>query len=118
MIQFLGILKNPLFKLVANKTIGAIQHKLDKDKIIKAKEIEAAEKISVEQIRQQEHSWKDEWITLVFTVLFIAHFIPVLQPAMERGWQILGSVNDYYWIIILTIVGGSFGTRLLPNKKK
>jgi len=118
MIQFLGILKNPLFKLVADKTMGAINHKLEKDKIIKAKEIDAAKSVSIEQIRQQENSWKDEWITLVFTLLFVGHFIPVLQPAFDRGWEILSSANDYFWIIVLTIVGGSFGTRLLPNKKK
>jgi hypothetical protein len=50
MIQFLGLLKNPLTKIIAEKTFGAIQHKLDKDKIIKAKEIEAVKTVSVEQI--------------------------------------------------------------------
>lgn len=118
MIQFLGILKNPLFKLVADKTMGAINHKLEKDKIIKSKEIDAAKSVSIEQIRQQDNSLKDEWITLVFTLLFIGHFIPAFQPAFDRGWEILSSANDYFWIIVLTIVGGSFGTRLLPNKKK
>ena len=61
MLNFLvPILKNPLTRIVANKTIGAIQHKLEKDKIIKAKEIEAVKTVSVEQIRQQQHSIKDE----------------------------------------------------------
>ena len=118
MIQFLGILKNPLFKLVADKTMGAINHKLEKDKIIKAKEIDAAKSVSIEQIKQQENSWKDEWITVIFTLLFVGHFIPDFQPHFDRAWQILSSANDYFWIIVLTIVGGSFGTRLLPNKKK
>ena len=35
MIQFLGFLKNPIFKFAAEKTMGAINHKLQKDKIIK-----------------------------------------------------------------------------------
>ena len=117
MLPFLSLLKNPLVKIVADKTIGAIQHKLEKDKIIKAKEIEAVKTVSVEQIRQQEHSWKDEWITVIFTLLLVGHFVPVLQPAFDRGWQILSSANDYFWIIILTIVGGSFGSKLLPTKK-
>ena len=34
-----GLLNNPITKLVAEKTIGAVQHKMEKDKIIKAKEI-------------------------------------------------------------------------------
>ena len=118
MIHLLGFLKNPLFKLVADKTIGAISHKLEKDKIIKAKVIEAAKTVSVEQIKQQEHSLKDEWLTLVFSGIIICHFIPALQPAMSTGWDILTKANDYFWIIILTIVGGSFGMNLTNKMKK
>ena len=38
MIHLLGLLKNPLFRMIGSKTIGMISHKLEKDKIIKAKE--------------------------------------------------------------------------------
>ena len=118
MIHLLGLFKNPLFRMIGSKTIGMISHKLEKDKIIKAKEIEAAKTISVEQIRQQEHSLKDEWIVLVFLTLTICHFIPALQPTMERGWEILKNASDYYWIILLTIVGGSFGVNTIRKFKK
>ena len=73
MIHLLGLLKNPLFKFAAEKTVGAITHKLEKDKIIKAKEIEAASSISVEQIKQQENSFKDEWLVIFFTILMACH---------------------------------------------
>ena len=40
MLNFiLPILKNPLTRIVADKTIGAIQHKMEKNIIIRAKEI-------------------------------------------------------------------------------
>ncbi len=104
--------------MIGSKTIGLISHKLEKDKIIKAKEIEAAKTISVEQIRQQQHSWKDEWIVLVFTIIFIFHFIPFFQPTMQKGWEILASASDYWWFIILTIVGGSFGVSTIKKFKK
>ena len=56
-----------------------------------------------------------------FSLIFIGHFVPILQDAMERGWQILGTANDYFWIVILTIVGGSFGssgiTKFIKKKK-
>ena len=109
MIPFLGLLKNPLFRLVANKTIGAISHKLKKDEIVKQKELDAASQISIEQIRQQENCFKDEWLVIFFTVL---------QPTMERGWEILKNASDYYWIILLTIVGGSFGVNTIRKFKK
>ena len=127
MIHLLGLLKNPFVKIIAEKTVGAITHKLEKDKIIKAKEIEAATKVDVakigvqlEQVRQQDNSLKDEWLVIVFSLIFLAHFIPALQDAMERGWLILGTANDYFWIVILTIVGGSFGSSSITKfiKKK
>ena len=86
MIQFLGFLKNPLVKFVANKTMGAITHKLEKDKIIKAKELEAANNLDVkkvevqlEQVRQQQNSWKDEWLVLFFSIIFIL-FNKLIKP--------------------------------------
>lgn len=115
MIQFLSLLKNPFVKIIADKTVGAITHKLEKDKIIKAKEIEAVKTVSVEQIRQQENSFKDEWLVVVFSLVFMAHFVPQFQETMLRGWEILEYASDYFWIIILTIVGASFGVNTVKK---
>ena len=35
--MWLALLKNPLTKIIAEKTFGAIQHKLQKDKIVRMK---------------------------------------------------------------------------------
>ena len=120
-----GLLNNPVAKLITEKTVGAISHKLEKDKIIKAKEIEAAAKVDVakigvqmEQVRQTANSWKDEWLVLFFSAVFLMHFLPWTQGYMITGWEILQSANDYFWIIILTIVGGSFGVTTLNKFKK
>ena len=122
MLPFLGILKNPIFRLVADKTIGAISHKLEKDKIIKAKEIEATTKLDIakvgvqlEQVKQQQNSWKDEYLVLFYTLIFGMHFTPWTQPWMDRGWQILGQADPMFWYIILTIVGASFGVTTLKK---
>ena len=120
-----GLLNNPVAKLITEKTVGAISHKLEKDKIIKAKEIEAAAKVDVanigvqmEQGRQTANSWKDEWLVLFFSAIFLMHFLPWTQGYMITGWEILQSANDYFWIILLTIVGGSFGVNTLSKFKK
>ena len=120
-----GLLNNPITKLKTEKTVGAISHKLEKDKIIKAKEIEAAAKVDVakigvqmEQVRQTANSWKDEWLVLFFSAIFLMHFLPWTQGYMITGWEILQSANDYFWIILLTIVGGSFGVNTLSKFKK
>ena len=121
MLNFvLPLLKNLLTKLVAEKTIGAVTHKLKKDAIIREKEIENARNVDLQNIKSGDNSLKDEWLVIVFSLIFIAHFVPQLQDSMERGWQILEFASDYFWIIILTIVGGSFGssgiTKFLKRK--
>jgi hypothetical protein len=125
MIHLLGLLKNPFVKIIAEKTVGAITHKLEKDKIIKAKELEAANNVDVakigvqlEQVRQQDNSLKDEWLVVFFTVLMACHFIPYTQDAMQRGWEILEFADPMFWYIILTIVGASFGVTTMNKIKK
>lgn len=120
-----SLLGNPVAKLITEKTVGAITHKLEKDKIIKAKEIEAAKEVDIakisvqlEQVKQTANSWKDEWLVLFFSAIFLMHFLPWTQGFMITGWEILQSANDYFWIIILTIVGGSFGVTTLSKFKK
>ena len=118
--MWFALLKNPLTKLIAEKTIGAVTHKLKKDAIIKQKELDHVQSVDVQSLKSSDNSLKDEWLVIVFSLIFVAHFIPVLQEAMLRGWEILELASDYFWIIILTIVGGSFGssgiTKFLKKK--
>jgi len=115
---WLKLLNNPLTKIIADKTIGAISHKLKKDAIVKQKELDAASQISIEQIKQQEHSWKDEWLVVFFTILMACHFVPWTQDTMQRGWEILEYADPMFWYIILTIVGASFGVTTMNKIKK
>ena len=119
--MWLALLKNPLTKLVAEKTFGAIQHKLKKDAVLRQKELDHANSVDIQSLKSSDSSLKDEWLVIVFSLIFIGHFVPIFQDAMERGWEILGTANDYFWIVILTIVGGSFGssgiTKFIKKKK-
>ena len=119
MLNFiLPILKNPLTRIVADKTIGAIQHKMEKNKIIRAKEIEAEKSVSIEQIKQQEHSIKDEILTLLISAIFIFTFLPFSQPYMMKGFEILKSAPTEFWWAVLIVFSGSFGMSTLKNIKK
>lgn len=98
MLNFiLPVLKNPLTRMIGQKVIGGIQHKIEKDKIIKAKEIEAIKTVNVEQIKASTTSWKDEYLVVIFGLVFVANFVPQLQDYMERGWQILESADPLFW---------------------
>jgi hypothetical protein len=119
MLNFiLPILKNPLARLIGQKVIGGIQNKIEKDKIIKSKEIEAAQNISIAQINQQEHSIKDELLTILICLIFVGVFIPFTQPAMTKGFEILKSAPTEFWWAVLIVFSGSFGMSTLKNIKK
>jgi len=118
--MWFALLKNPLTKLIAEKTIGAVTHKLKKDAILKQKELDHVQNVDVQSLKSSDNSLKDEWLVIVFSLIFVAHFVGPLQEYMLRGWEILELASDYFWIIILTIVGGSFGssgiTKFLKKK--
>jgi len=118
MLNFiLPVLKNPLTRMIGQKVIGGIQHKIEKDKIIKAREIEAVKTVSVEQIRQQEHSIKDELLTILICLIFVFTFVPYTQPAMMTGFEILKSAPTEFWWAVLIVFSGSFGMSTLKNIK-
>lgn len=116
-----GLLKNPIVDLVVSKTTGAIEHKMEKDKIIRAKEIEGATKIDIAHINAQKDSIKDEIVVCVFLGLLIMHFIPYTQPHMEKGWEILKSADPMFWIMISIVVSASMGVtglnKIISKKK-
>jgi hypothetical protein len=109
--MWFALLKNPLTKLIAEKTIGAVTHKLKKNAILKQKELDHINTVDIQSLKSSDNSLKDEWLVIVFSLIFVA---------MMRGWEILELASDYFWIIILTIVGGSFGssgiTKFLKKK--
>lgn len=104
-----GLLNNPVTKLIGEKTLGAINHKIQKDKIIRAKEIEGATTVDVALINAQKDSIKDEVVTITFMLILVCHFIPYTQPYMARGWEILKNADPMFWIIISIIVSASMG---------
>ena len=61
-------------RIIADKTVGAIQHKLEKDKIIKAKEIEAIKTVNVEQIKASTTSMERRIFSCDFWFIFCCKF--------------------------------------------
>ena len=79
--MWFALLKNPLTKIIAEKTFGAIKHKLEKDKIVRQKELDHVANTDVQSLKSSESSLKDEYLVIVFSLIFLAHFIPSLQEA-------------------------------------
>ena len=110
MLNFLlPILKNPLTRIIGQKVIGGIQHKIEKDKIIKAREIEAAKTVDVANIKASSNSWRDELLTILISGILLCCFLPQTQPTMIKGFEIMQQAPKEFWWAVLIVFSGSFG---------
>ena len=65
-------------------------------------------------------SWKDEWLTILFSVPLILAFVPNGEAIVMRGFEVLEKMPDWYQYTLSVIVAASFGVRSvigLMNKK-
>lgn len=65
-------------------------------------------------------SWKDEWLTLLFSVPLVLAFFPQGEVIVMRGFEVLEQMPDWYQYTLSVIVAASFGVRSvigLMNKR-
>ena len=58
------------------------------------------------------HSWKDEWLTILFSIPLILAFCGDWgRQIVSEGFAALEAMPQYYQYTLGTIVAASFGTR-------
>ena len=63
-------------------------------------------------------SWKDEWLTLLFSVPLVMAFVPSAVPYVIEGFKALETMPEWYRVYLGVIMAASFGVRQLVNFKK
>lgn len=63
------------------------------------------------QAQNSATSWKDEWLTILFSIPLIFAFIPPLVPVVYDGFAALAFMPDWYVTTLGVIVAASFGVR-------
>lgn len=58
-------------------------------------------------LKNRDKTIMDEVIILFFLGLFVCHFIPAIQPYMQKGWQAM-EYNGAPWYFEFVIVGLPF----------
>lgn len=61
--------------------------------------------------RSSAQSWKDEWLTILFSIPLVLAFIPDAVPYVRQGFEVLGTMPDWYQYGLSVIVAASFGVR-------
>jgi len=56
-------------------------------------------------------SWKDEWLTILFSIPLILCFFPDTVVYVEQGFAALEVMPDWYQYTLSVIVAASFGVR-------
>ena len=76
----------------------------------------------LEAIRSAQHSWKDEWLTVLFSVPLILSFcVEWGRERVAEGFAALNAMPDWYQVSLGAIVAASFGIRSVSKffgKKK
>lgn len=65
----------------------------------------------LEAIKGSQNSWKDEWLTILFSIPMILAFIPGMEGIVEQGFTQLESMPEWYQYSLGIIVAASFGIR-------
>ena len=122
-----NMLIGPIANIVGDTVKGFVETKkakadlkLTEIKATKAlKEQQIAGKISWEAsaVDQMKGSWKDEFVLLALMIPAISAFIPFMQPHIERGFQILESLPEYYTHLLYLACSVSLGVRAAPGIK-
>jgi hypothetical protein len=86
------------------------------------KQAESAADWEAAMARNSGRSWKDEWLTLLFSIPLIMCFIPSMVPYVQDGFTVLKTMPDFYQYTLSVIVAASFGVRsvigIMDNKKR
>ena len=106
MLPLLGLI-GPVFSAIGNIAKGYFEHKMAK--VEANRQVELAE-ISA-QVETQQGSWKDEWVTVVFTVPLVLGMFGWTAP-IEKLFAIMALAPGWYQTVISIIVTGSFGMSL------
>jgi len=121
------LLAKPLLGVVTDSVRGFVETKKLKGEV-KIAQIAAEKKrnedivsgkIKWEQsaIDQMKGSWKDEFVLLALMIPAICSFLPFMQPHIERGFEILSTLPEYYTHLLYLACSVSLGVRAVPGIK-
>ena len=65
----------------------------------------------LESIKGSQNSWKDEWLTIIFSIPLVMCFIPGMEEIVQNGFARLNELPEWYQYTLGVIVAASFGVR-------
>lgn len=126
-----GIVKEPLNEWQRRKTLKVEQEDkaLEREHELKMEQMRINVKLAEKGIQAEtnwdakaqenmQHSWKDEYLLILFSLPLIGSFIPTYQEYVLRGFEVLQQTPQWYIWSVLGMVAGAWGLRWLISGLK
>jgi hypothetical protein len=117
----IGALIGPIADLAGTWLQGNVEEKKAKT-AMKVAEAEAKAKVMVEAATHEsgwerimaegtKGSWKDEYLTIIFSIPMILAFVPGMEDIVQNGFRQLEAMPEWYQYSLGCVVAASFGIR-------
>ena len=97
---------------------GWLDNKKAKQQATHEKDIELIKSTTdweMQQAKNSQSSWKDEWFTLVLSIPLLGAFVPDMVPYIHEGFRVLNDMPDFYKGFLGAAVAASFGVKALSK---
>lgn len=95
--------------------------KIEAETSLMEKQIKGEIDWDIEAVKNSGGSWKDEYLTILFSIPLLLCFLPFTVDYVERGFYALSMTPDWYKYTLGIIVSASFGikgaTKMFGGKK-
>ena len=101
--------------------VAKTKAKAEAEAAVMVKQAESVADWETAMARSSQQSWKDEGLTILFSIPLVLAFIPATVPYVEEGFRVLQNMPEWYHYALSVIVAASFGVRSvigIMNKKK
>jgi len=109
----LGVASSAVTGYIDTKKAKAKQKlvKIEAETSLMEKQISGEIAWDVEAIKGSKESWKDEYLTILFSIPLLLCFLPWTVEYVERGFTALAMTPDWYKYTLGVIVSASFGIK-------
>ena len=109
----IGVASDVVGGIVATKKAKAEQTltKIKAETEVLQQQIKGEIDWDVEAIKGSRESWKDEYLTILFSIPLLLCFLPFTVEYVERGFAALAMTPDWYKYTLGVIVSASFGIK-------
>ena len=117
----LNLLIGPIAELAGTWMSGKVEEKkaqaktrvakAEAEAIIMQKKATGEIDWDLEMAKGSSNSWKDEWLTILFSIPLVLAFIPGMEEVVANGFARLNEMPEWYQYSLGVIVAASFGVR-------